>query len=240
MTLINSALIALYILVNYGMKNLFQQIYILMILNALFPLFLCLIRFLSLLWFSELANAAIAYRKFKPTNTLPFSKTVSAFANLFVVQMSYVCMAELLLRLNIWSSILNTVYFLMIAELNSLYCFDYIWMARELGVTQKLTMIERRWAYHLGFGFLLTLPMAFCSPIVNGFIFGLLFPFFIISSVLTDATGVEMCAAKGSNSSKIPQLPIFCLTQLISKHFSRFFAFGLSHLLGGDTLINER
>lgn len=237
MALINLGLIAIYKFVNYAMANLFWDIFILpVILNPIFHLFLWLIRFLSLLWFSELANAAIAYRNFKPPNTVSISYTISAFANIFVVQMSYVCTAELLLWLNAWPPLCYTIYFLMNAELNSLYCFDYIWIARELGVTQKLTMIERRWAYHLGFGFLLTLPISLCSPIVSGSIFGILFPFFIISSVLTDATGPEMCASKesGCRASKIPLIPIFCTTQLISKRFSRFFTSGLSRLLGGE------
>jgi hypothetical protein len=62
-----------------------------------------------------------------------------------------------------------------------------MWLSKGIFMNARLQHIERHWAYHLGFGSLLTLLTSLSqSFLFNSCVFGALFPFFIISSFLVE------------------------------------------------------
>ncbi|VDD90282.1 unnamed protein product, partial [Enterobius vermicularis] len=64
-----------------------------------------------------------------------------------------------------------------------IFSFEYVWTAKGINVTRRLDMIERQWAYYAGFGAIMAiLSMIWTDVVLNSFIFGMSFPFFIIES----------------------------------------------------------
>lgn len=103
--------------------------------------------------------------------------------------------------------------FVYMSLLHSLYSFEYLWMSRGIPMSTRLAMVERRWPFHLGFGTLLTLSTLYSdSFIVNGCIFGALFPFFIVSSYLTSASDRP--------ASDVPQIHFFYIAQNLTNKLS--------------------
>lgn len=69
------------------------------------------------------------------------------------------------------------------------YSFEYFWMSQGFELKSRLAKIERCWPYFMGFGTPLTLvTMMSNNFIVNGCLFGMFFPFFIISSYLVSCS----------------------------------------------------
>lgn len=66
-----------------------------------------------------------------------------------------------------------------------IFSFEYVWTAKGINVTRRLDMIERQWAYYAGFGAIMAiLSMIWTDVVLNSFIFGMSFPFFIIGAAL--------------------------------------------------------
>jgi hypothetical protein len=75
------------------------------------------------------------------------------------------------------------LHFMHISLLYSLYSFEYMWMSKGYELSKRIRRIETYWPYYLGYGASLTLLTSISANfIVNGCIFGMVFPFFIISS----------------------------------------------------------
>eukprot|EP00124_Ichthyophonus_hoferi_P000971 Ihof_evm3s43 gene=Ihof_evmTU3s43 len=70
--------------------------------------------------------------------------------------------------------------FLLMSWLYSLYCFEYKWGSVQWPLDKKLDFIETRWPYFAGFG----MPFACCTfflpTFVNGAVFAILYPAYII------------------------------------------------------------
>jgi len=67
--------------------------------------------------------------------------------------------------------------------LYALYSFEYKWFKSGWDTPKRLHFIENNWPYFLGFG----LPLALVTSLspfyyVNGIIFSVSFPFFIVSA----------------------------------------------------------
>lgn len=67
--------------------------------------------------------------------------------------------------------------------LYALYSFEYKWFNNGWDTPRRLYTIEHNWTYFLGFGLpLALLTFISSSYFVNGIIFSVLFPFFIVSA----------------------------------------------------------
>lgn len=63
------------------------------------------------------------------------------------------------------------------------FSFEYFWMSNGVPLIRRIDRLERRWPFFLGFGSPLTaLTLYSDNTLVQGCIFGALFPLFIIAS----------------------------------------------------------
>jgi etoposide-induced 2.4 mRNA len=66
--------------------------------------------------------------------------------------------------------------FAMLCWLYALYSFEYQWSGKGIALHTRLRMVEKRWAYFLGFGFPATAITFAWSTVVASAIFALIFP----------------------------------------------------------------
>uniref|UniRef100_A0A914LWD6 Etoposide-induced protein 2.4-like protein n=1 Tax=Meloidogyne incognita TaxID=6306 RepID=A0A914LWD6_MELIC len=188
---------------------------------------LIVVRLLSILWFADVAGAALRFRGQTGQKIPDYARAASDFVHAIIVELVFLFQAMLFFSINlpIISSSLGFVY---MALLNSLYSFDYIWMSNGVNLNSRIALIERRWPFHLGFGTILTIATNYSSNfIISGCIFGALFPFFIVSSCLVDT---EILSTLKGNNNKLnfPAIPFYCIAQNITNKlslaiFGRFF-----------------
>jgi len=76
--------------------------------------------------------------------------------------------------------------------------------------------VEHHWPYHLGFGTLLSLATSISGNfLINGCIFGALFPFFIVSSFLVDHP-----PERRDEEGEIPAIHFYYLAQTLTNRIS--------------------
>uniref|UniRef100_A0A0N5AM07 G-protein coupled receptors family 1 profile domain-containing protein n=1 Tax=Syphacia muris TaxID=451379 RepID=A0A0N5AM07_9BILA len=118
------------------------------------PLYLFMKLFNSL-WCLDVSNAALRYANIR---TKKF-QTFSYFLYVFVV-----------------------IIIVIEVKLMNKY-FEYVWSAKGIKIGSRLDFIERNWPYYMGFGALLAaIGIIFTQFIISYLIFGMCFPFFIISA----------------------------------------------------------
>lgn len=179
------------------------------------PTFIVL-RCLSTLWFADVANAALRYRGLSSGKLVIFSRAASDFLHAIIVELVFLGQAMAIYSINI-TIISPLLGFISMSLLNSLYSFDYIWMACGFSMTNRLSFIEHRWPYHLGFGTFLTIATSLSSSfVINGLIFGALFPFFIVSSFLANSSK----ATSSNNNVKIPPMPFYSFALFLTNKIS--------------------
>ncbi|MFH4976153.1 hypothetical protein AB6A40_002862 [Gnathostoma spinigerum] len=187
---------------------------------SIFPVFL-ITRAINALWFSDIANASLRFRKVKQKPPLSFSHAIADFAVAVLVETIFLLQSLLCYQLSI-PVVASFLAFFHLTLLNALYSFEYLWMSVGRGLRDRLARIERRWPYYVGFGTPLTLITTSCdSFVMNGCLFGMFFPVFIISSYLADE--------KVSNElvSVLPTIKIFrpslFLSSRITLYMSQYF-----------------
>ncbi|KAI9363645.1 etoposide-induced protein 2.4-domain-containing protein [Pilaira anomala] len=74
--------------------------------------------------------------------------------------------------------------FLMNCIISSYYCFEYQWIYKGWNLEKRLSFMENHWAYFLGFGFPATVITFFMSFLRSGAVFSIIYPFFIIMSMM--------------------------------------------------------
>uniref|UniRef100_A0AC34RB52 Etoposide-induced protein 2.4 n=1 Tax=Panagrolaimus sp. JU765 TaxID=591449 RepID=A0AC34RB52_9BILA len=208
---------------NFGNQNIWTQL-VFYISTGFCLLIFIVTRFLSLLWFGDVAKGALNYRTFLGKAALP-NVSVASFSDnisdlLFGIVLETFVLLEGLVLYSIPHYWLSNIFgFVVMSQLNSLYSFEYMWITQGFQTNQRIRKIENHWPFHVGFGTLLTLSTSYYDDFLfNGFIFAALFPFFIVSSYI---------ATSPSDKMKRQSLPVFLLPKLVTE---RVFSFAFSFL----------
>lgn len=144
------------------------------------PIFL-LSKIVSSLWFADIANEAYKVRKGKPSLIPNISKLVADFLFNLVVQALFL-VQSMLVNLLPFPYVGETLCFIHMCLLYSLYSFEYKWFNMGWELHRRLSYIEINWPYFMGFGVPLTvLTNMSSSIIVSSCIFSIFFPLFILS-----------------------------------------------------------
>ncbi|XP_017772193.1 PREDICTED: etoposide-induced protein 2.4 homolog isoform X2 [Nicrophorus vespilloides] len=142
---------------------------------------LLLSKIVNCLWFQDIADKAYKYSRGRPLINQSISRIVADSIFSILVQVLFLLQATIveLIPLYIVGKILGLVHMCL---LYSLYTFEYKWFNMGWELHRRLSFIETNWPYFIGFG----LPLAFVTQmssswVINGCIFALLFPWFIVS-----------------------------------------------------------
>uniref|UniRef100_A0A914CYH4 Uncharacterized protein n=1 Tax=Acrobeloides nanus TaxID=290746 RepID=A0A914CYH4_9BILA len=173
---------------------------------------------------AHVASAALAYRHIRG-NLAPvhISLAISDFIHSIVIEIVFLLQAMLIWSLP-FQVLAPLVGFTYMSLLYSLYSFEYKWMSSGIPMSSRIARIpmiaqvksrisridkvERRWPFYVGFGTILTLSTSYSEDfMINGCIFGALFPFFIVSSYL---------ATKRDAQSEVPAFRFFYVVQVIT------------------------
>lgn len=160
--------------VKYVMVLIFQTAW-------LVPLFL-LSKVINTLWFQDIADSAYRHTRGRP---VPFpSKSIYFADSVFsvVVQCFFLIQATLTSYIIPIYPLGQALYTVQMALLYSLYCFEYKWFNMGWVLHQRLSFLEENMPYFIGFGLpLAVLTQLANSWLINGCVFSILFPLFIIS-----------------------------------------------------------
>jgi len=142
------------------------------------PLFV-LSKIINTFWFQDIADAAYEFRKGRPTLIPSISKLLADVVFSLIVQSLFLFQS---MTMNFVPYVGRFLCFLHICLLYSLYSFEYKWFNQGYELHKRLMFIEKNWPYFIGFGFVLAMLTQICeSFVVNGCLFSMLFPLFIIS-----------------------------------------------------------
>uniref|UniRef100_A0A1I7T3E2 Uncharacterized protein n=2 Tax=Caenorhabditis tropicalis TaxID=1561998 RepID=A0A1I7T3E2_9PELO len=139
-------------------------------------------RAIQALWFSDISGACMRALKTEPQIKESVGKMINETILSLIHQTFFLFQGILSQHLPI-PLITPVIVFVHIAILNSMYCFDYFFDSFNIYLNRRRLYFETRWPYFIGFGAPLALACSFSNDMfVNGVIFSLLFPLFIISS----------------------------------------------------------
>lgn len=193
---------------SFLISGLFKLLWIL-------PLFV-LSRVISFTWFQDIADAA--YSRFYPrivSSKMSPGMFIADVLFSLLIQSLFLCQAQLASVLPI-PAVAQILYVFHLSLLNAFYAFEYQWFNLGWEVNKRLSYVEARWSYFLGFG--LPLALATCyteSYWINGCIFSVLFPLLIVCA--NEALPTEHSAPF--------YFPVFSLVVTLS---NLFFSRGIS------------
>uniref|UniRef100_A0A915EG96 Etoposide-induced protein 2.4 n=1 Tax=Ditylenchus dipsaci TaxID=166011 RepID=A0A915EG96_9BILA len=166
-------------------------------------------------WFADIASSALKYRGISSSKIPDFSRAASDFIHAIFVELVFLVQALAIIGLEV--PVLSKFFgFIYMSLLHSLYSFDYIWMSSGISMNTRLAMVERSWPFHLGFGTLLTLATSMSTNfVINGCIFGALFPFFIVSSCV--CSGADK---RGVTDQVVPPIHFYYIASTITNKIS--------------------
>jgi len=142
------------------------------------PLFV-LSKIINTFWFQDIADLAYEFRKGRPTLIPSISKLLADIVFSLIVQSLFLFQS---MALNFIPYVGRILCFLHICLLYSLYSFEYKWFNQGYELHKRLMFIEKNWPYFIGFGSVLAMLTQLTeSFIINGCLFSMLFPLFIIS-----------------------------------------------------------
>uniref|UniRef100_A0A914XLV7 Etoposide-induced protein 2.4 n=1 Tax=Plectus sambesii TaxID=2011161 RepID=A0A914XLV7_9BILA len=189
---------------------------------SVLPVFL-VSRVINALWFADIAGASLKHRGLEPMIPASFSRSVADFVLAIVLETLFLLqsMAMAYLPIPYIAPLLSYVH---LSLLYALYSFEYSWMSHGYELKTRIRRIEAFWPYYLGFGAPLTLLTSISTNfVVNGCLFGMAFPFFIISSYQVLPDKPPFGAAKTS-SELVPVLHIFAPSLTLTNKISMYLA----------------
>lgn len=127
------------------------------------PLFV-LSRVVNSLWFQDIANSAYKFRKGRP-QTIGISKLIADTLFSLVVQLLFL-VQSMLVQLVPMQYVGETLSFVHMCLLYSLYSFEYKWFNMGWELHKRLTYIEYNWPYFIGFG----VPLAVLTQLPGSYI----------------------------------------------------------------------
>uniref|UniRef100_A0A1Q3FB80 Putative p53-mediated apoptosis protein n=1 Tax=Culex tarsalis TaxID=7177 RepID=A0A1Q3FB80_CULTA len=147
------------------------------------PLFL-LSKIVNSLWFQDIADSAYKFRKGRPQLIPSISKLIADTLISLLIQVLFLVQSIAITYLPIPVPFACSIlYMVHMSLLCSLYAFEYKWFNMGWELHKRLTYIETNWPFFIGFG----LPLAILSELpgsffINGCVFAVLFPLFILSA----------------------------------------------------------
>eukprot|EP01134_Creolimax_fragrantissima_P001197 CFRG1197T1 len=102
--------------------------------------------------------------------------------------------------------------FVLMSWLYSLYCFEFKWACFGWSLDKRLSFIERRWPYFLGFGLPLSCATFFSTKFLSSGLFAILYPPFLIM-----ATGTDL-ETRRTLVQEPPRIPIFAVAKSVNKY----------------------
>ncbi|KAF9476328.1 hypothetical protein BDN70DRAFT_882576 [Pholiota conissans] len=76
-----------------------------------------------------------------------------------------------------------TAEFIFLCWVDSYYCFEFIWAARNMSISSRIRHLEERWAYYFAFGLPSAALCTWGSGLANAAAFALVFPMYIIMAM---------------------------------------------------------
>ncbi|KDQ59531.1 hypothetical protein JAAARDRAFT_126788 [Jaapia argillacea MUCL 33604] len=73
--------------------------------------------------------------------------------------------------------------FVFLCWVDAYYCFEFIWIARGLSLSNRVRHLEERWAFYFAFGLPTAALCMWGSSLANAALFALLFPAYIIMAM---------------------------------------------------------
>ncbi|QRW00657.1 Etoposide-induced protein 2.4 (EI24) [Ceratobasidium sp. AG-Ba] len=77
----------------------------------------------------------------------------------------------------------STAAFIFVCWIDAFYCFDFMWDARGMRLSERMRHEEERWAYFLAFGLPSTAMCMSGSSLANAAVFALVYPAYIIMAM---------------------------------------------------------
>ncbi|XP_066141838.1 etoposide-induced protein 2.4 homolog [Euwallacea fornicatus] len=144
------------------------------------PLIL-LSKIINTLWFQDIADSAYRYSRGRPVSFPSISMYFADSIFSIMVQILFLAQATLTSFIPIFP-LGYLIYIIQMSLLHALYSFEYKWFNMGWELHKRLSFIEENWPYFLGFGLPLTILTQLSeSWVINGCVFSIVFPLFIIS-----------------------------------------------------------
>ena len=120
-----------------------------------------------------------------------------------VVNLVYLLQMQLLACIPVFGPLL---YFLHSCWMASIYCFEYRWGHQQWSANARAEHVEGHWMYFFGFGFPVSIVTYVCPRFIDGGVFAVLFPLFVLTATDAEPKAVK-CPKK---------VPIFMMVQRVS------------------------
>lgn len=143
--------------------------------------------FLNLSWYQEIADISSANAGIKKTY-FSMSHSLSDQITSITVQLFFLLQVNVIYLLPVPSAVKNILSIVQMALYYSLYAFEYKWVHKGWPLHKRLSFIESKWPYFIGFGFpmaILTFYVGTYSFIESSCLSSVLFPFYVIGSSIT-------------------------------------------------------
>ncbi|WWD17397.1 hypothetical protein CI109_101838 [Kwoniella shandongensis] len=155
----------------------------------------------------KMLNSSYRYQPSPTTSPSSFpsdsSQTITAFAWVFksLARIMLISDFTLVSRLTgLIPFIGKPAGFAYMCIINAYYCFEWTFSSKQWPLDHRITYMQDRTAYMLGFGFLATFLTSFGPPLVKMAIFALIYPFFVIQAL-------QSRPPSPSKSSLLPSTP---------------------------------
>lgn len=143
-------------------------------------------RILTYAWYQEVADLTYAKTGLKASNQLSLSYALSDQINSALTQCIFLAQGYVVYLFPLPDIIKHVICVFHLSLLYSLYAFEYKWVQKGYTMDWRLSYVEAKWPYFLGFG----LPLSILTFSVGSYIhsiciFSTLFPFYVMSSTIT-------------------------------------------------------